>query len=182
MNCGTKEQTDARHSLSFSIFAVGLRLKSGTDSFPSNARVSTFSHPPACILLLLGWTSTLYQMKARGGGGRAKHAQGGWSETGVSFSGGKQTHTGSRHGCHISLSSPVTPEGSGEGGNLTAVAVMPRGEKKKKQQQKTSTCSRAGTEIHDWTYTQTRLKYNDSTDSGRRCRAEAAVQTLSNVR
>lgn len=28
---------------------------------------------------------------------------------------GKQTHTGSRHGCHISLSSPVTPEGSGQG-------------------------------------------------------------------
>lgn len=69
-------------------------------------------------------------MKARGGGGRAKHAQGGWSETGVSFSGGKQTHTGSRHGCHISLSSPVTPEGSGEGGNLIAAAVMPREKKK----------------------------------------------------
>lgn len=28
---------------------------------------------------------------------------------------GKQTHTGSRHGCHISLSSTVTPEGSGQG-------------------------------------------------------------------
>lgn len=28
---------------------------------------------------------------------------------------GKQTHTGSRHACHISLSSPVIPEGSGQG-------------------------------------------------------------------
>lgn len=28
---------------------------------------------------------------------------------------GKQTHTGSRHGCHIALSSHVTPEGSGQG-------------------------------------------------------------------
>lgn len=28
---------------------------------------------------------------------------------------GKQTHTGSRHGCHISLSSPVSPEGGGQG-------------------------------------------------------------------
>lgn len=123
----------------------------------------------------------MYQMKARGGGGRAKHAQGGWSETGVSFSGGKQTHTGSRHGCHISLSSPVTPEGSGEGGNLIATAVMPW-EKKQNNNKKTSTCSCAGTEIHDWTYTQTRLKYNDSTGSGRCCRAKAAVQTLSKVR
>lgn len=55
---------------------------------------------------------------AAGGGSRrqrAKHAQGGCSETGVSLSGAKQTHTGSRHGCHISLSSPVTPEGSGKG-------------------------------------------------------------------
>lgn len=28
---------------------------------------------------------------------------------------GKQTHTGSRHGCHISLNSAVTPQGRGQG-------------------------------------------------------------------
>lgn len=37
---------------------------------------------------------------------------------------GKQTHTGNRHGCHISLSSPVTPEGSGQGQPLCCGDAM----------------------------------------------------------
>lgn len=37
---------------------------------------------------------------------------------------GKQAHTGSRHGCHISLSAPVTPEGSGQGQPLRCGDAM----------------------------------------------------------
>lgn len=129
MNCGTKEQTDAHHSSS--IFSVGLQLKSGTDSFPpALKRACIRFQPPASVhIIIIGVDFHFVSDEGERRGGRAKHAQGGWSETGVSFSGGKQTHTGSRHGCHISLSSPVTPEGSGEGGNLIAAAVMPRGKK-----------------------------------------------------
>lgn len=100
------------------------KISNSSPSPPPSPRHCDLQSASICFQGLSGrlayyyWVDFHFVSDTGGGGSRrqrAKHAQGGCSETGVSLSGAKQTHTGSRHGCHISLSSAVTPEGSGKG-------------------------------------------------------------------
>lgn len=99
-------------------------------------------------IIIIGWTSTTYQMQAAAAavGGRGLNMPRGAAVKPVSrLQGTKQTHTGSRHGCHISLSSPVAPPRAAGRGNL----AMPR------EREAGGSCSRArdNHEQHEWTRT-----------------------------
>lgn len=103
---------------------MNLDARSDSSSFfpppptmPFKVHVSAFKASVDDARIIIGWTSTTYQMQAAAAvGGRGLNMPRGAAVKPVSrLQGTKQTHTGSRHGCHISLSSPVAPRGQREG-------------------------------------------------------------------
>lgn len=117
MNCSTKEQTYNNNSLIFSIFSVGSKLNSSNNStFFSCSKVCVYPLSPIHGHAYYYHRVDFHFVSDEGEAVEAElNMPRGLEWNRCLIFRGKQTHTGSRHGCHISLSSPVTPEGSGQG-------------------------------------------------------------------
>lgn len=122
-------------------------------TMPFKVHVSAFKASVDDARIIIGWTSTTYQMQAAAAaaaaaavGGRGLNMPRGAAVKPVSrLQGTKQTHTGSRHGCHISLSSPVAPRGQREGATSPCPGRGRRGG--------SCSCARDNNEQHEWTHT-----------------------------
>lgn len=124
--------------------------------------------------IIIGWTSTTYQMQAAAAvRGRGLNMPRGAAVKPVSrLQGTKQTHTGSRHGCHISLSSPVAPRGQREGATSPCPGRGRRGG--------SCSCARDNNEQHEWTHTASAAFTRQRQQHNSICR-RLAGETLSDV-